>query len=196
MGSRSIQRWGFVLLLVVTFSFSISIIISAVLTEPTRPSSKRQSSLPMVDISGHRAILLSPHIQDIHARLFDPSFVREMSGVDPKIVAFQAEKLQRAAGITRYAVSTIDRDAESEGIPPSTVSLPVAFLLFASASVLLGIKAKKFLKTRRIQSLEAFAHDLDEHDLVFDITYTKASKGVDYGSFVSTQPGDFEKFDI
>ena len=196
MRSRSIQRWGFVILLILTFSFSISIIILAVAGEPTIPSSKRQSPLQLVDISGHHAILLSPQLKALPTRLFDPSFVREMPGLDPKGVAFHSEKMQRVHGITRYAVGAFDHEHGNEELPPPHVSFPVAFLIFVFASLLLGINARKLLRKRRVQSLEAFAYDLDAHDLVFDITYTKASKDIDYGSFVSTQPGDFEKFDI
>ena len=196
MGSNPVQRWGFVLLLVITFSFSISIILSAVASDPKISAFKNPSPLPLVRIAGHHAILLSPQLRAIHSHIFDPSSIREIAVLNPKVVAFHPEKVHNTQGIASYAVGEFDREARNKELSTPTVSLPIAFLLVVSASPLLGAKVKRFVKRRRVQSLEAFAKDLDAHDLAFDITYTRVSKNKHYGSFVSTQPGDFEKFDI
>lgn len=196
MGSNRVQQWGFVLLLVITFSFSISIILSAIASDTTISTFKNPSPLPLVNVAGHHAILLSPQLKAIRSQLFDPSSIREMAVRNPNLAAFHPGKLHNMQGIASYTVGAFDHEGRNKELSTPTNSLPMAFLLVVFGSVLLGAKAKRFIKKRRVQSLEAFAKDLDEHDLVFDITYARVSKGNDYGSFVSTQPGDFEKFDI
>jgi hypothetical protein len=156
--------------------------------------------LPVETINGHKAILISPHLQQTapsNAATASSTPIIMFAQHDKNVVSttdvsMRPETRQTTSTKNSKSFPSSRKKASRTNKRPIKAGLGTVILVAISGAIIAGaLMAKKAL-----DKLQKWEQQSQEDSLAYDIAYTTTTSEVGYGSFVSDWTGDLDKFDV